>query len=458
MKSYPSDESAEKYILGACFNSKDALNDAMMNLTTSDFFFAHSQELFIAMQHLYQQGTEVSVPMIAHSINTLNLSLTIANLIDIQNASWSGIDHQAFIKILKEKSRLRSLILLSQQLIHDIDSKEADPLLLIQKTQDLLMTLIGYESKSSSSYFDKLQNYRDQRTFYEEYQHILDLKSQNLPTSSGILTGYKIFDKALGGFQKQSLHLCGAYTHSGKTTLVCNFIHRISKNHKVGFFSLEMPTSQIVKKLACIEAKCKPAHYDDGELSSGQMESIKNLIGSPTTKNVIIDDASSITLAQLEGRAFKMRSLGCEIIFIDYLTRIKPNSGYQSKHLEVDSITKGLQALAKKLDLPIVVLAQLNRQSQMKKEPSLSDFRESGSIEEDSDICFFLNRRHSDEPGRGISEISILKNRTRGILKKIEFTCHYNQNEILNESREITQEMKKKSLSEILESGDSNVG
>ncbi len=236
----------------------------------------------------------------------------------------------------------------------------------------------------------------------------------------------------------------------GKTTFILNLMKNMSlyqKKTKIGFFSLEMPATTIFTKLLCLFCDIKFSKFEDGLCTSEEKDRVINQIQKMKDLPLYLDDPSGIKLSQLRSRAKRMLyNFGIEILFIDYLTLIRSDEKFNNKHLEVDAISKGLQTLAKELNIPIVVLAQLNRASVKKEKPfpSLADFRESGSIEEDADGCILLHRPEYYDPNNqpGIIKVYVAKNRLRGKVCIHDFHCN-SHSEVYHELNSVEEDLHK---------------
>jgi len=214
---------------------------------------------------------------------------------------------------------------------------------------------------------------------------------------SGISTGYTILNNLTGGFQDSDLIIIAARPGVGKTALGLSLAYNISKYSKipVGFFSLEMKAEQIVIRLLSMESKIDVRKIRTGRFGKEEETKLTKAIRALGGLSIFIDDTPAISLHELRAKARRMISEnGVRIIFVDYLQLMQGPADAESREREISYISRGLKALAKELDIPIIALAQLNRQVEIRqtKRPMLSDLRESGAIEQDADIVCFLHR------------------------------------------------------------------
>lgn len=220
----------------------------------------------------------------------------------------------------------------------------------------------------------------------------------------GLGTGFTMLDQMTDGLQGSELYVIAARPSMGKTAFAMNMAEHVAFNLKkpVGVFSLEMSARQLARRILCSQAHVNPARVRDGFLSERDFPALTAAAARFAASGLHIDDRSSLSIAQVraKGRRWKMER-DVQAIFIDYLQLMRSTTkrGQDNRQQEISEISGGLKALSKELDIPIVVLAQLNRNpdarggdKQTKGRPRLSDLRESGSIEQDADFVGLLHR------------------------------------------------------------------
>lgn len=291
----------------------------------------------------------------------------------------------------------------------------------------------------------KTSDLSDWRTLYEEIRSGLD--AIETTTSTGVLsseamvdilgkhyeavkadpaatfcpTGYRDLDKVLGGgFQKSGLYIVGARPGMGKTTLALNIADRVTeKNNAVLFISLEMSRVQIMAKRVAIHSRIRYSDIMRGALSEGMYMKFEDGIKELNFRPFYCSDSSALTVAEIASMARSVPDL--KLIIIDYLGLIRSTNESKKLYEQVTEISRDLKALAKRLNIPVVALCQVNRASVQNKDkkPSLADLRDSGSIEQDADGVillyredYFQNREEGDEPsGDTHIQLIIAKNR-----------------------------------------------
>jgi replicative DNA helicase len=270
---------------------------------------------------------------------------------------------------------------------------------------------------------------------------ILDLEKlfQNPGKVTGVPSGFSDLDKITAGFQPSDLIILAARPAMGKTAIALNFAaHAALKMQKtVAFFSLEMSNSQLMQRMLATAAKIESNKFRDGKLTSEELSRLYPEAALFQTDRLSLDDSPGISIVDLASRCRKLkREKGTlDMIIVDYLqlmsAGIMGGKGSQSREREISIISMGLKSLAKELDCPVIALSQLNRGLEQRpdKRPRPSDLRESGSIEQDADLIFFVYRDevyNKESPDKGIAEIIIGKNRHGSIdTVKLAFQSNY---------------------------------
>jgi len=328
------------------------------------------------------------------------------------------------------------LIMESQRLVNQVVKTDCVSNDLISDHMKNLYLIQGNSLSDDSETGRQIKDdFSESRSFDENIDWMRQRRKNNLPTFEGVPSGYPILDYTLGYFKKSCLYYIGARTSMGKTTFMLNLVaNHMRDGLSVGMFSLEMARDKIFGKLVCVYTGVSYRRFEDGDINDLQSENLKISAEYFASKELHIHAPDSISMDQLMVAAQRMVDHHkVKIIYIDYLTRIKPSGKFSSKHLEVDYISKSLQTLARRLEIPIVCLAQLNRDTESNKGavPTLSCFRESGSIEEDCDAAILLHRpsyydpslKGSDGTADKRVQVIVAKNRIRGTVKPIRFLC-----------------------------------
>lgn len=241
---------------------------------------------------------------------------------------------------------------------------------------------------------------------------------------TGIPTGFKELDRMTSGFQAAEMIVIAARPSMGKTALAMNIAEHVAVNAKlpVAIFSLEMSTQQLVQRLLCSRARVNLQKVRDGFLSERDFPNLTNAADKLAKSQMFIDDTAGLSILELRAKARRLKKMhDIQLIVIDYLQLLRSTSrrAQDNRQLEIAEISAGIKGLAKELKLPIIVLAQLNRNPEARKSgrPMLSDLRESGSIEQDADVVALLVRSeyYAEEEDKqevaGEAELIIAKQR-----------------------------------------------
>lgn len=446
----PHNERLEKFVLSAAINHNLATLEVLESCDDSDFIKEKHKIVFACLKTLFKQTNSITLNSLLFEISKQDKREVIDrdDITSIAFDYWAGMPYSEYIKELKNVTCLRRAIYAAQDLLLSASRDGANSDEVISEHQNKLLSAQGADGKKVVSAKEISEKFNSDRNFNQDVFWRCGRFKQGLPTYEGISSGYPLLDQTLGSFQNGYIYTIGARTSMGKTTFMLNLIRNMLKKHRVGIFSLEMSSPILYAKLACLEAKVRYRDFYDGNIPSEKQRVLLNIENDFSKAPLFIDDESSVTINKLVSKAKRLKySHKIDILFIDYLTRIKSTGKYTNKHLEIDEITKGIQALAKTLQIPIIMLAQLNRQTitATKTRPSMIDFKESGSIEEDSDACLLLHRpdyyKADEKPGS--IEVIVDKNRIMGTRRTIEFHCDSKESELYIELNDISEEIKK---------------
>ena len=228
-------------------------------------------------------------------------------------------------------------------------------------------------------------------------------------------------DVKLSGLQKSDLIILGARPSLGKTTLALDIARNAATKHKipVGIFSLEMSKDQVIDRLIAAEAQIPLWRLRTGKISDEELQMISNFFDKLSEAPIYIDDTPSPTILQIKSVARRLQiEEGLELIIIDYLQLVQPRTHSDNMVHQVTEISRGLKMIARELNTPVLALSQLSRGVEQRdtKIPRLSDLRESGSLEQDSDVVLFIYRKDRDKQEvsleeQNLAEIIIAKHR-----------------------------------------------
>lgn len=411
----PKDIEAERAVLGSMLSDPDGLITARDALTREDFFLDKHKHIFDAISNLSDNNEPVDIISVISKLNEKKLTelvggtVYIAGLTDSYSTS-ANTEH--YCKILKDKSVLRSIIKVSENLI----SYSSDSSLNADQVVEL----------AEKSIFDISQ--KRTKDGPEEIKNILMDTLKNIEKMSmsdgditGISTGFIDLDNKTSGLQRSDLVLVAARPSMGKTAFSVNIALNAAKDSdvSVAIFSLEMSKNQIAQRMISSESHIELQKIIRGDLNTDPdnwtrlIETLQIL----SQRNITIDDTPGITLSDLRAKCRKIKiEKGLDVVLIDYLQLMSGDGRSESRQQEISAISRGLKALAKEMDCTVIALSQLSRAPELRSDhrPILSDLRESGAIEQDADIVMFLYRDeyyNPDSEKKNTTEVIIAKHR-----------------------------------------------
>lgn len=410
----------EEAVLGAMMVNADSVDHVMDLLRSESFYDIKNRSVFQAICDLFNERSPVDMLTVVEKMRqngTLEEIGGPARLAALTQKVGVGANVEYYVRILQQKAIQRNLIDASYGILKDAFDPTVPVDDLIAGAQDSVYKAISGNLKNPYKHVSEVVNMS-----MERIQRV-----QNSQGVTGVHSGFYKVDQFTMGWQKGNLIILGARPSVGKTAFALNLARNaaVQFNHPVAFFSLEMTSMELTDRLIATESgissdklkgKVKLQPYEWQVLE----ESIKRIYKAP----LYIDETPGITLTEFVAKAKRLvREKGVEIIFVDYLQLMhsgKPQAGGFSKVQEVTEISNTLKTTAKELNVPIIALAQLNRNLMSRMgsngKPVLSDLKDSGSIEQDADIVVFLHRPGliglADDPEeQAKTEVIFAKNR-----------------------------------------------
>ena len=402
-RAMPFSNEAEISVLGSMFLDKDCIPDVVERVSKDDFYIDRHKIVFEIIYDLYTMGKPIDLITIEQQLR-INGNLEkiggIKFIVDAANAVPSTESVNYYADIVKDKAVNRNLIRVAQKIENTCyaGDKETDNILQSVQ-QDIIDITQGRITKGLVHIGRYINDSVEQ----------LDEISKNDDSITGIPTGFIDVDKKTSGLHPAELIIIAGRPGMGKTSFALNIARNsaIKNNTKVAIFSLEMPGIQIANRMLSSSAKISSERLKKGNLRDEDWGKLASATEVLNRSNIYIDDTSSITVAEIGARCRKlMLEKGLELVVVDYLQLMNDTSRGGNRQNEIANISRGLKILANDLNIPIIALSQLSRSSDKeKREPALSDLRDSGAIEQDADIVIFLHRdgyyhEDSEEPNK----------------------------------------------------------
>ncbi|MFL2510813.1 MAG: replicative DNA helicase [Candidatus Neomarinimicrobiota bacterium] len=383
---------AEEAVLGSMMIDEDAANKAISILGSSHYFYKDShRKIFDAMIKLMNNSNPIDTVSVSDELKKVKSLKSVGGiyyLTGLVDKVPTSARVETYAEIVKEKGMLRDLITTS----HEISKKALD-------AGDSVGSILD---DAEQSIFN-LTEQKDSKI----YQHIEPILSStvkriediaaNPGSTIGVPSGIIDLDKLTAGFQKGDLIIIAGRPSMGKTALALTVARNaaIESKSPTAIFSLEMSSDQLGQRLLTSEARVDNSHVRRGSLPSGKWKNINIASGKLAQAPLYIDDTPALSILDLRSRARRLkRERNIELIIVDYLQLMQGPKNSENRQNEISQITQSLKALAKELNIPVIALSQLSRavEQRTKKEPMLSDLRESGAIEQDADVVIFLYR------------------------------------------------------------------
>lgn len=388
-------------------------------ITPGHFHHPAHGTIYGVLEELSKTNSPIDLITVTQAISDRNLLDQIGGpsiLAHLQTFLPTATNADYYIDIIREKHLLRRMISVCTSSAARCYDEQGDVKALIDDVEKQVFTVAE----------DRVRG--DLPEIKDHVNAALDAIEQlykNRGQVTGVPTGYKELDNMTNGLHPSEMIVIAARPSMGKTALAMNIAEHVAvdKQIPVGVFSLEMSSQQLATRLLCSRARVNLHHIRNGIMPKNAQQNLFKAVNEYSASKMIIDDTAGLSINELRAKSRRMMDKsGLGLIVIDYLQLLKSPSkrGQENRQIEIAEISNGIKALAKELNIPIIVLAQLNRKSEDRGDgkPRISDLRESGSIEQDADVVGLLYRSayyakdadDRDEKG-GEAELIIAKQR-----------------------------------------------
>jgi replicative DNA helicase len=413
-KLLPQNIEAEEGVLGSIIIDPDAVVQVADFLRPDDFYRDAHRAIFQAVLDLYAERGPADLITICDELQRRGRLEEVggaAYISSLVNVVPTSANVEYYARIVERASMMRRLIHAAGQ-IAALAYNETDADVALDKAEQLIFSISQRYNRSD---FDDL------RALLEDYYEKLDKLHEQRGTLVGLPTGFYDLDKMTGGLQKSDLIILAARPGAGKSALALSLAYNTAlKNNRVAFFALEMSKEQLVQRLLAMDTGIDQQRLRTGMIEDHEWERISHAIGRLSQIELYIDDTAGISTMEMRSKARRLAAerSGLDLIIVDYLQLMQAHAGSRSENRvqEISEISRSLKALARELDVPVLALSQLSRavESRQSRVPQLSDLRESGSIEQDSDIVLFIYRDemyNQDTDRKNIADIIVAKHR-----------------------------------------------
>ncbi len=419
-------------LLGAMMLDRHAVGESLLLAKPDDFYVPAHRRICQVLMELYDQNVAIDLVTTLDRLQEHGAVEEIggtAYLAQLADSVPSAANAEHYARIVRNKSILRNLInTLGDVLRHAFEEAQSVEEFLDETEKKLFAVT---ERRSSG----QAKGLRE--VLIETFEHIEKATGSGM---TGVPTGYYELDSLTGGFQKGEMIVLAARPSVGKTALALNIIEHMVVREKqpVAFFSLEMGSREVAQRMLSSFAGVNLARFR-GNLSIEDHEKLQQAAGELTQAPLFIDDSPGMTIFDVRTKARRLKAQhNISMVAIDYLQLLNA-PGAENRQVQVADMSRGVKALARELDIPVLTLCQLNRDvEQSNRQPRLSDIRESGAIEQDADVVMLLHRedRNSSDPAVKGEAVIIVGKQRNGPTGKVDLQFQDTFARFVNKSRD----------------------
>jgi replicative DNA helicase len=411
----PANTNAEEAVLGCVLIDPDAILELSEFLKPEHFYNVANRWVYEAMDAVHQRQEPVDTLTVIEELRRKGKLLDVggeAYIVGLISAVPTSLNALAYGRIIADTAQRRALIKVSGEIANLAYDEERPTDEVTDEAQRLIFATAQDESRQRMLPVSRIA---------ANYVERIEAQYQSGSKIAGIPTGFADLDTLLGGLNNSDLIVLGARPGMGKTSLQNAFaLHAaLVSQKKVGMFNLEMSGEQLVQRMIASEIGIDIQRLRRGQLYDAEWQPFYEAVAKLSAASLFIDDTPSLTPMQLRNKCRRLYAEhGLDLVVVDYLQLMQSDGrSVGNRTLEISEISRSLKTLARELDVPILVASQLSRavESRQDKRPLLSDLRESGAVEQDSDIVMFIYRDDYYNPDTSerpnIAEINIAKHR-----------------------------------------------
>jgi replicative DNA helicase len=413
----PHNLEAEKSVLGAVLLDDRHLFGLLVeeHLRPEHFYREHHGAVFAAMVELHNTSRKIDHLTVAEILREHGKLEEIGGPEAIEElAGWVPAAGHAreYGRIVRDDAQKRALLTASYEIQASVLSREAPARDLVERAERMMLE-VAHDDRQK-----KIRSIADILHEETDKLHRLSISKTSL---TGTPSGFKDIDAVTGGFQPGNLVVIAARPSMGKSALVANIAENaVLQGHAVALFSLEMSESELAQRFVASQARIKGEDLRRGKVAEARWPKILDACQRLAQAPLFVDDSSDTGVLEVRAKARRLHHQlegGLGLIIVDYLQLMRHEGRVESRVEQVGQISRGLKGLARELNVPVIAISQLSRAVEQRggeKKPILSDLRESGQIEQDSDLVMFIYReeyydRESERPGE--ADIIIAKHR-----------------------------------------------
>ncbi|MCG0275124.1 MAG: replicative DNA helicase [Thermosediminibacteraceae bacterium] len=417
----PHSVEAEQSVLGSMLLSKEAIYVALERLKSEDFYVEAHRTIFQVITELHENREPVDIITVTETLRNRKMLESVGGvtyLTTLTEVVPTPANIAQYCKIVEEKALLRRLIEATSKILSMAYEPKDDVEELLDEAERRIFSIA---QKRRGDNFHHIKDVL--LATFERIEQLYNSKGG----ITGVPTGFPDLDALTSGLQPSDLILVAARPSMGKTAFALNIAQNAAIRHRipVAIFSLEMSKEQLVQRMLCAESNVDSHKLRTGRLDEDDWPRLARAMGPLSEAPIYIDDTPGITCLEIRAKARRLKAeKGLGLVVIDYLQLIAGRGQSENRQQEISEISRSLKALARELNVPVLALSQLSRAPDVRSDhrPVLSDLRESGSQEQDSDLVAFLYREdyyNPDTDRKNIAEVIIAKQRN-GPTGKVE--------------------------------------
>lgn len=402
-RTMPHNTLAEQSVLGAMLIEPGCIPKVITAIKGEDFYSDTNRIIYEKICDMFNRGEGIDPVTVANAVKG-DIRDSDKYLIEVVSVVPTAANIGQYLKLVRDSAVLRSVITMADEILEDAD-KSVDGEDILDAAERTIQNLRSRKDSGLRKVSESLSG------VYNEIAE--QSKGNGLP---GISTGLFELDEAISGLNKGELILLASRPGMGKTSLAMNIaLYAAKRGNPTAVFSLEMSTEQLIRRLLAGEAYIDSSKLKTGKLEKEEWSKLSSAVASISKAELYIDDNSMATVSDMNAQCRKIKNLG--LVVIDYLQLMSSASGtaYENRQQTVSEISRMLKIMAKELNVPVLCLSQLSRDSAKRsdKRPNLSDLRESGSLEQDADVVLGIYRKDyfDRDSDTGEAELLIMKNR-----------------------------------------------
>jgi replicative DNA helicase len=412
----PQNLDAEESVLGAMMLSPGAIGAVSEVLSAADFYRESHARIYRAGLALYGRGDPVDAITLVDELERRGELEDIGGKVRVHELAAlvpaaSNAAHYA--RIVREMATLRGLVRAGSEIARlGIERDGQDVAELVDRAEQVVFDLAQSRVSGDFSHIEELLK--------QTFERITQLYEAGVEVT-GVPSGFRDLDHLTSGFQPGNLVILAARPSMGKSGLALCIAANLAVRQEVpvALFTLEMSKAEVTQRLMCSEAKVESQRLRSGKLAPDDWPRLTAACDRLAKAPIYVDDTGSITMMEIRSKArrLKMREPGLGLVIVDYLQLMTSGASVENRVQEVSAISRSLKVLARDLDVPVLALSQLSRAVEQRhdKRPILSDLRESGSLEQDADLVFFIYRDEYYNPDttdqQGLAEVHLAKHR-----------------------------------------------